>query len=51
MSREECDWGKFREASGILTKKEGSVIESVRSTVIYGSKTWAMDSEQIRQLE
>ena len=46
-----CGWKKFRDLSGILTSKKvtlrlkGKVYGAcVRSAIIYGSETWAVDS-------
>ena len=53
-----CGWKKFRDLSGILTSKKvalrlkGKVYGAcVRSEIIYGSETWAMDTEQELRLE
>ena len=53
-----CGWKKFRDLSGILTSKKvalrlkGKVYGAcVRSAMIYGSETWAMDTEQELRLE
>ena len=52
ISRVRCDWKKFRELSGILTNKKvalrlkGKVYGAyVRSSIIYGSETWAVNAE------
>ena len=52
-SRVGCGWKKFRELSGILTSKKvalrlkGKVYGAcVRSSMIYGSETWAVNAEQ-----
>ena len=48
------DWGKFRELSGILTRKDvlmkikGKVyLTCVRSAMLYGSETQTINAEQI----
>ena len=53
ISRVRCGWKKFRELSGILTSKKvalrlkGKVYGAcVRSSMIYGSETWAVNAEQ-----
>lgn len=58
VSRVRCAWGKFRELSGILTRKEVSLklkgkvyVTCVRSAMVYGSETWAMNAEQIGRFE
>ena len=58
ISRARCDCKKFRELSGILTSKKvalrlkGKVYGAcVRSSMIYGSETWAMNAEQEAELE
>ena len=49
VTRARCAWRRFKELSGILTKKEVSLklkgklyVTCVRSAMIYGSETWAM---------
>ena len=58
MSRARCAWRKFKELSGILTRKEVSLklkgklyVTCVRSAMVYGSETWAMTAEQSGRLE
>ena len=58
ISRVGCGWKKFRELSGILTSKKmalrlkGKVYGAcVRSSMIYGSETWAVNAEQEAKLE
>ena len=57
ISRVRCDWKKFRELSGILTSKvalrlKGKVYGAyVRSSMIYGNETWAVNAEQEAKLE
>ena len=58
VTRVRCAWGKFRELAGILTQKEislklkGKVYAAcVRSSMIYGCETWAMNMEQVQRLE
>ena len=58
ISRVRCDWKKFRELSGILTSKKvalrlkGKVYGAcVRSSMIYGSETWAVNAEQEAKVE
>ena len=58
VARVRCAWKKFRELGGMLTRKEISLklkgklyTTCVRSTMIYGSETWAMNLEQQRRLE
>ena len=58
ISRVRCGWKKFRELSGILTSKKvalklkGKVYGAcVRSSMIYGSETWAVNAEQEAKLE
>jgi len=52
VARVRCAWKKFRELSGMLTRKEMSLklkgkvyTTCVRSTMIYGSGTWAINME------
>ena len=56
--RVRCAWKKFRELSGMLTRKDMSLklkgkvyVSCVRSTMIYGSETWAMNIDQQNRLE
>ena len=58
VARVRCAWGKFKELSGILTRKEVSLklkgklyVTCVRSAMAYGSETWAMTVEQSGRLE
>ena len=58
ISRVGCGWKKFRELSGILTSKKvalrlkGKVYGAyVRSSMIYGSETWAVNAEQEAKVE
>ena len=58
VARTRCAWQKFRELSPILTGKhislkiKGRVYETcVRSTMLYGSETWAMKAEQETRFE
>ena len=58
IGRVRCGWKKFRDLSGVLTNKKvalklkGKVCGAcVRSAMIYGSETWAMDTEQELRLE
>ena len=58
VARVRCAWKKFRELSCMLTRKnvslklKGKVYAAcVRSTMIYGSETWAMNVEQQNRLE
>ena len=51
------DWKKFRELSGVLTNKKialrlkGRVCAAcVRSTMLYGSETWAANTEHVARL-
>jgi hypothetical protein len=51
-------WGKFRELGSILTRKgmslkvKGHVYDAcVRSTMLYGSETWAVKVEQVQRME
>ena len=57
-----CARRKFKEFSGILTRKLGGVFKAeresvqvyvtcVRSAMVYGSETWAMNVEQSARLE
>ena len=53
-----CGWKKFRDLSGILTNKKVALRlkrkvygACVRSAMIYGSETWAVDTEQELRLE
>ena len=58
VARVRCAWGKFRELSGILTRKEVSLrlngkvyVACARSAMVYGSETWAMTVELSNRLE
>ena len=58
VARALCAWRKFKELSGILTRKEVSLelkgklyVTCVRSAMVYGSETWAMTAEQSGRLE
>ena len=58
VARVRCAWKKFRELSGVLTRRgvllklNGKVYATcVRSALIYGSETWVMNVEQQRRLE
>mgnify|MGYP007071599789 CR=1 FL=1 len=58
VARVRCAWGKFKELSGILTRKEVSLklkgkvyMACVRSAMVYGSETWAMTVELSNRLE
>ena len=58
ITRVRCGWNKFRELSGILThrnvsrKVKGKMYATcVRSVMIYGSETWALNSEQESRLD
>jgi len=58
VARVRCAWKKFRELSGVLTKRgvslklKGKVYATcVRSTMIYGSETWVLNMEQQQRLE
>jgi hypothetical protein len=58
VARVRSAWKKFRELGGMLTRKEMSLklkgmvyATCVRSVMIYGSETWAMNVEQERRLE
>ena len=58
VARVRCAWRKFKEVSGILTRKEVSLklkgkvhVTCVRSAKVYGSDTWAMNVEQSARLE
>ena len=50
-----CEWGKFRELSGILRRrenvslklKEKVYVTCVRSALVYGIEIWAVNEEQI----
>jgi hypothetical protein len=51
-------WGKFRELGSIITRKgmsikvKGRVYDAcVRSTLLYGSETWAVKVEQVQRME
>ena len=56
-TRVRCDWKKFRELSGILTSKVALRLKEkvygacVRSSMIYGSETWAVNAEEEAKLE
>ena len=50
VTRVRCAWRKFKELSGILTRKgvslklKGKVyVTCVRSAMVYGSEIWAMN--------
>ena len=54
INRVRSDWKKFRELSGVLTNKKVALIlkgrvyaACVRSTMLYGSETWAANTEQV----
>ena len=58
VTRIRCAWAKFRELSGLLTKKEVSLrmkgrvyTVCVRSAMLYGSETWAINSEQVARVD
>ena len=58
VAKARCAWRKFKELSGILTRKEVSLelkgklyVTCVRSAMVYGSETWAMTTEQSGRLE
>jgi hypothetical protein len=58
VARVRCAWKKFRELGGILTRRDMSLklkgkvyVACVRSTMIYGSETWAMNLDQQNRLE
>ena len=58
VARVGCAWRKFKELSGILTRKEVSLklkgklyVMCVRSAMVYRSETWAMMVEQSGRLE
>ena len=59
VARVRCAWRKFKELSGILTRKEVPLkllegvlyVTCVRSIMVYGSETWAMNVEQSARLE
>jgi len=58
VARLHCTWGKLRELSGTLTKKDASLklkekvcVTSVRSAMVQGSETWAINTEQIGLFE
>ena len=51
------DWKKFRELSGVLTNKKvalrlkGRVYAAcIQSAMLYGSETWAANTEQVARL-
>ena len=57
INRVRSGWKKFRELSGVLTNKKvalrlkGRVYAAcVRSTMLYGSETWAANTEQVARL-
>ena len=57
INRVRSDWKKFRELSGVLTNKKvalrlkGRVYKAcVQSTILYGSETWAANTEQVARL-
>ena len=57
INRVRSDWKKFRELSGVLTNKKvalrlkGRVYAAcVRSAMLYGSETWAANTEQVARL-
>ena len=56
--RVRCGWSKFRQLSGVLTAKnvalrlKGKVYATcVRSAMLYGSETWAVNKEQENRFE
>ena len=58
VARVHCVWRKFKELSGILKRNEVSFkqkeklyVTCVKSTVVFGSETWAMMAEQSGRLE
>ena len=57
IMRVQCAWSKFRELSGLLTRREvlklkGKVYAAcVRSAMLYGSETWAMNAEQTARFD
>ena len=58
VARARCAWRKFKELSGILTRKEVSLklkgklyVTCVWSAMVYESETWAMTAEQSGRLE
>ena len=58
VARIRCAWGKFRELDGLLFKKYVSLrlkgriyVACVRSTMVYGSETWAVTAEQMMRME
>ena len=56
INRVRSGWKKFRELSGVLTNKvalrlKGRVYAAcVRSAILYGSETWAANTEQVARL-
>ena len=57
INRVRSGWKKFRELSGALTNKKvalglkGRVYAAyVQSIILYGSKTWAANTEQVARL-
>ena len=56
INRVRSGWKKFRELSGVLTNKvalrlKGRVYAAcVRSAMLYGSETWAANTEQVARL-
>ena len=58
VGRVHCAWRKFKELSGILTRKEVSFklkekvyVTCMRSAMVYGSETWVITAEQNGRLE
>ena len=54
ISRIRCDWKKFRElpSKKVALRLKGKVYRAcVRSSMIYGSETWAVNAEQEAKLE
>ena len=58
VARVRCVCRKLKEFSGVLTRKEVSLklkgkmyVTCVRSAMVYGSETWAMNVQQSARLE
>ena len=57
INRVRSGWKKFRELSGMLTNKKVALrlkdrvyAACVRSAILYGSETWAANTEQVARL-
>ena len=57
INRVRSGWKEFRKLSGVLTNKKVALrlkgrvyVACVRSTMLYGSKTWAANTEHVARL-